>query len=445
MIEPFEFLEQLFHVAIERAQPKSLLAAHLPQAPVGRTVVLGAGKASVAMAMAFEEAWDRVNPHSPLSGVVVAPYGHLPQGFQSHASRIRVIQASHPVPDHASQEAAQTMLRLSKDLTPDDLVVVLISGGGSSLLCLPIDGLTLQDKQGVNKALLQSGASIDEMNTVRKHLSQIKGGRLLQALHPAQVLTLCISDVPGDDPQIIASGPTVPDQSTSKEAFDIVRRYAIKLPQAIELALSRGELETPKAEGLVNLRHEVRVIACPNDALNAAADHAKRLGIEPYILADDLQGESKDVALVHSSLARYAAQGRGPFKKPCVLLSGGETTVTLDPKSLLASSSTSSADSASTPRGGRSGEFCMALVKGLNATPGVWALAADTDGIDGSSSAAGARVGPHTLAKAQALGVSLNEYSSRHDSHGFFSALSDLVVTGPTLTNVNDFRAILIL
>ena len=446
MIEPFEFLEQLFQVAVERAAPATLLAAHLPVPPKGNTWVLGAGKASVSMAMAFEAAWDAAFPSAPLSGVVVAPYGHLPESFLAETSRIEVMQASHPVPDQRSIDAAQKMLGLAKRLTKDDLVVVLISGGGSSLLCLPIEGLTLEDKQGVNRALLQSGASIDEMNIVRKHLSQIKGGRLLQALQPAEVLTLCISDVPGDDPQIIASGPTVPDQSTSRQACDILQHYGIALPKAVKDALAVGELETPKAESFKHSRHQVRVIACPNDALHAAAAHAKRLGIEPYLLADDVQGESKDVAMVHASLARYAAQGMGPFKKPCVLLSGGETTVTIEPKSVSFRGEPCAEEGREVraARGGRAGEFCLALAKGLNATPGVWALAADTDGIDGSSSAAGARVGPHTLSKSKALGLNVNEHATRHDSHGFFSALSDLVVTGPTLTNVNDFRAILI-
>ena len=438
MIEPFEFLEQLFQVAIERSSPQSLVQAHLPHPPKGRTLVLGAGKASVSMAMALEEAWCRLHPSSPLSGMVVTPYGHVPAQFDRHHSRIEVIEASHPVPDTNSMRAAQTMLALAKGLSVEDLVVVLISGGGSSLLCLPIDGLTLEDKQAVNRALLQSGASIGEMNAVRKHLSQIKGGRLLQALQPARVLTLCISDVPGDDPQTIASGPSVADLSTSQEAFETLRRYGISLPQLTLGALGRGELETPKAHDFPASVGEVRIIACANDALNAAAEHAKRLGLEAYILADDIQGESKDVAMVHASLARYAQQGMGAFRKPCVLLSGGETTVTLGKPDSMPTG-------ASQGRGGRAGEFCLSLAKALNGAPGVWALVADTDGIDGSSNSAGARIGPHTLSKAAALGLWVNEYAQRHDSHGFFNALSDLVITGPTLTNVNDFRAILIL
>jgi len=347
------------------------------------------------------------------------------------------MQAAHPVPDMNSMLAAQSLLARAQGLGRDDLVVVLISGGGSSLLCCPIEGMTLNDKQSVNRALLQSGASIDEMNAVRKHLSQIKGGRLLQALQPAQVLTLCISDVPGDDPQTIASGPSVADLSTSHEAFEVLQRYRIEVPPSIRDALGRGELETPKPGDFSASLSPVRIIASARDALSAAAELAKREGIDAYILADDVQGESKDVALMHASLARFAANGLGAFKKPCVLLSGGETTVTLDKLG-------SSPAQEERGRGGRAGEFCLSLARALNGAPGIWALVADTDGIDGSSSAAGARVGPHTLSQASALGLNLNEYAQRHDAHGFFSALSDLVVTGPTLTNVNDFRAILI-
>ncbi len=437
MIEPFDFLEQLFQAAIERSSPQALMKTHLPPLPKGRTWVLGAGKASVSMAMAFEEAWNEAYPSSALSGLVVTPYGHLPKGFDPQRSRIEVMQAAHPVPDMNSMLAAQSLLARAQGLGRDDLVVVLISGGGSSLLCCPIEGMTLNDKQSVNRALLQSGASIDEMNAVRKHLSQIKGGRLLQALQPAQVLTLCISDVPGDDPQTIASGPSVADLSTSHEAFEVLQRYRIEVPPSIRDALRRGELETPKPGDFSASLSPVRIIASARDALNAAAELAKREGIDAYILADDVQGESKDVALMHASLARFAANGLGAFKKPCVLLSGGETTVTLDKLG-------SSPAQEERGRGGRAGEFCLSLARALNGAPGIWALVADTDGIDGSSSAAGARVGPHTLSQASALGLNLNEYAQRHDAHGFFSALSDLVVTGPTLTNVNDFRAILI-
>ena len=424
-------LRQLFDVAVQRARPLHNTAAHLPPPPQGKTVVIGAGKAGGAMAQAVEALWPA---EAPLSGLVVTRYHHTPARPQGLKQRIEVVEASHPVPDAAGLAAAQRILQCVQGLTQDDLVLCLISGGGSSLLTLPCEGLTLQDKQRINRQLLASGASILEMNTVRKHLSAIKGGRLAAACAPARVVTLTISDVPGDDVSVIASGPTVADASTCAQALEILQRYQIALPASVRAQLQSGALETPKPGAAAFTGHQVHLIATPQQSLEAAADAACALGLNAYILSDEIEGESREVGKVHAALARSTAQGRSSFKTPCVILSGGETTVTVKPP----------AEGQATGRGGRAGEFCLGLAQALQGQPGVWALAADTDGIDGVEDNAGALVAPDTLARAQALGLRLTEHLARNDAYGYFEALGDLVVTGPTHTNVNDFRAVLV-
>ena len=432
MNDPQTVLRHLYDVAVQRALPLHNTAAHLPKPPKGRTLVLGAGKAGGATAQAVEALW----PHdAPLSGLVVTRYGHTPQRPAGLPERIEVVEASHPVPDAAGLQAAERILGLTQGLTADDLVLCLISGGGSALLTLPAEGISLQDKQDINRQLLACGANIAEMNCVRKHLSRIKGGRLAAACAPARVVTLTISDVPGDDPSIIASGPTVPDASSCADALAILQRYAIDVPDAALQALRSGAWETPKPGSPVFNGHSVHMTATPQQSLEAAADAARAMGLNAYILSDEIEGESREVGKVHAALSRAAAKGQGPFVKPCVILSGGETTVTIKPQP------------AGTPRGrgGRAGEFCMGLAQALQGQPGVWALAADTDGIDGVEDNAGARVAPDTLARALALGHKVDAYLQRNDAYGYFEALGDLVVTGPTHTNVNDFRAMLVL
>ena len=432
--QPQEFLQTLFQAAVTRALPLHNTAAFLPPPPKGRTLVLGAGKAGGAMAQAVEALWPS---DAPLSGLVVTRYGHTPPRPAGLVARIEVVEAAHPVPDAAGLDAAQRILALTQGLTADDLVLCLISGGGSALLTLPAQGLSLQDKQRINQQLLESGAHIGEMNCVRKHLSRIKGGRLGAACAPARVVTLTISDVPGDDPSTIASGPTVADASTCTDALEILRRYGIEVPQAVHLALQEGTLETPKPGDSAFSGHGLHLIATPQQSLQAAADAARAAGIAAYILSDEIEGESREVAKVHAAMARAVAKGQGAFQKPCVILSGGETTVTIRPRAPGA---------ADTPkgRGGRAGEFCMGLAQALQGMDGVWALAADTDGIDGVEDNAGAQVAPDTLARAVALGLKITDHLQRNDAYGYFSALGDLVVTGPTHTNVNDFRAVLV-
>ena len=432
--DPLGFLTALFQVAIARALPLHNTAAHLPMPPdpaKGRTLVLGAGKAGGAMAQAVEALWPQ---DAPLSGLVVTRYGHTPPRPAGLPERIAVVEAAHPVPDAAGLKAAERILELTNDLTADDLVLCLISGGGSALLTLPADGISLKLKQDINRQLLASGANIAEMNCLRKHLSRIKGGRLAAACAPARVVTLTISDVPGDDPSIIASGPTVPDASTCADALAILQRYAIAVPPEVAHALRSGIWETPKPGSPVFTGHSVHMIATPQQSLQAAADAARAQGLNAYVLSDEIEGESREVAKVHAALARAAAKGLGPFQKPCVILSGGETTVTLKPQP------------AGTPqgRGGRAGEFCMGLAEALQGQLGVWALAADTDGIDGIEDNAGAQVTPDTLVRAAALGRKVADHLHRNDAYGFFEPLGDLVITGPTHTNVNDFRAILV-
>jgi hydroxypyruvate reductase len=440
--QPNEFLAALYQAAVLRALPLHNTAAYLPPPPKGRIIVLGAGKAGGAMAQAVEALWPA---DKPMSGLVVTRYGHTPPRPAGVPERIEVVEASHPVPDAAGLAAAERILALTQGLTADDLVLCLISGGGSALLTLPADGLTLEDKQRINKDLLNSGAGIGEMNCVRKHLSRIKGGRLAAACAPAQVVTLTISDVPGDDPSVIASGPTVPDVTTCADAWAILQRYKIEVPAAIEAALKAGTLETPKPSAAWT-KQPVHLIATPQQSLDAAAELARAAGLNAYVLSDELEGESREVGKVHAALARAAAKGQGPFKKPCVILSGGETTVTIRKTAQRAGDTEQSALPHARPgRGGRAGEFCLGLAVALQAQPNVWAIAADTDGIDGIEDNAGARVSPDTLARAEAAGVKAADCLDRNDAYGFFDAVGDLVVTGPTHTNVNDFRAMLVL
>jgi hydroxypyruvate reductase len=430
--QPRELLRALFDTAVARAQPAQVLSAYLPPPPRGRTLVLGAGKAAGAMVHALEAAWPA---DAPLSGLVVTRYKHTPPRPANLPQRIEIIEAAHPVPDNASEAAARRMLALTAGLTADDLVLCLISGGGSALLTLPAEGLTLADKQRINQQLLASGAGIHEMNTLRKHLSGIKGGRLAAACAPAQVVTLAISDVPGDDLSVIASGPTVGDASTCAEALAVAQRYGITLPPSVVHALQSGALETPKPADALFSQHAVHTIATPMQSLQAAAQAVRDAGLNAYVLSDEIEGESRDIGRMHGALARAVAQGHGAFTVPCVLLSGGETTVTLGTRQ----------PGAPPGRGGRAGEFCLGLAQALAGQPQVWGLAADTDGIDGVEDNAGCLVDPDTLARARRSGLSLADHLSRHDAYGFFSPLGDLVVTGPTHTNVNDFRAVLIL
>ncbi len=430
--QPRQFLQHLFQVAVRRALPLHNLAPHLPKPPKGRTIVIGAGKAGAAMAQAVEALWPA---DAPLTGLVITRYHHTPARAPDLAHRIEIVEAAHPVPDEAGLLASQRILTMVQGLSADDLVLCLISGGGSALLTLPAENLTLAQKQKINKDLLISGANIGEMNCVRKHLSRIKGGRLAAACAPAMVVTLTISDVPGDDPSVIASGPTVPDTTTCADALEILRRYQIELPSPIQSALQANALETPKPGDPAFAGHQVHMIATPQQSLEAAAQAARDAGLKAYILSDEMEGESREVGKVQAAMARAIARHAQPFDKPCVLLSGGETTVTARPLP----------EGQTRGKGGRAGEFCLGLALALQGQPGVFALAADTDGIDGMESNAGAWVEPTTLSRAAAHGMKIERYLDRNDAHGFFSALGDLVVTGPTYTNVNDFRALLIL
>ena len=429
---PTAFLRHLYDVAVQSAQPLQGLQAHLPAPPKGRTLVLGAGKAGGSMAQALEALWPA---DAPLSGLVVTRYDHIPPRPAGLRQRIEVVEAAHPVPDAAGLQAAERMLALTQGLTADDLVICLISGGGSALLTLPADGLTLAEKQRINKELLASGAAIGEMNCVRKHLSRIKGGRLAAACAPARVVTLAISDVPGDDPSVIASGPTVPDATTCADALEILARYRIDVPPPVRQALQSGALETPKPADGAFAGHSVHLVATPWQALEAAAAMARGAGLAAYILSDEMEGESREVGRVHAALARGVALRGQPFERPCVILSGGETTVTVRPRR----------EGAAPGRGGRAGEFCLGLAQALQGMDCVWALAADTDGIDGIEDNAGALVTPDTLARAAAAQRAVADHRDRHDAYGYFEALGDLVITGPTHTNVNDFRVLLVL
>ena len=412
------FLTGLFQAAVAAADPAACVPRHLPSAPSGRTLVVGAGKAAASMARAVEDHWP-----GELSGLVVTRYGHgVP------CRRIEVVEAAHPVPDEAGQIAAARMFAVVRELTSDDLVLALVSGGGSALLALPADGITLAEKQQMNRALLKSGASISEMNCVRKHLSAIKGGRLAAAAYPARLLTLVISDVPGDDPAVVASGPTVADATTCADALAILQHYRIAVPPPVDDLLRSGLGETPKPGDVCFAHCETRVIATAQGSLAAAAEAARAAGVTPLILGDAIEGEAREVAKVMAGMAKSCALHGVPARPPCVLLSGGETTVTVKGQG----------------RGGRNAEFLLALAVALDGAPGIHALAGDTDGIDGTEDNAGAVLTADTLARAHAAGLDARARLADNDGYGFFAALGDLVVTGPTRTNVNDFRAILI-
>ena len=409
--DPGILLRRLLDAALASAQPAQCVPPHLPEPPAGRTVVVGAGKAAATMARAVEDHWK-----GPLEGLVVTRYGH-----RVPTERIEVVEAAHPVPDAGGREAAARILSLAEGLSADDLALCLISGGGSALLTLPTPGIELADKQAVTGALLRSGAAIGEINCVRKHLSAIKGGRLGAACQPARVVSLLISDVPGDDPAVIGSGPTVPDPTTFADALAVLQKYGIAEPATLIRHLASGAEETPKAGDPRLADAEIRIVATPAMALSAAAEAAREAGYEPVILGDALEGEARGLAREHARLARDAAPGT-------VLLSGGEATVTVT----------------GTGRGGPNAEYALALALALDGAPGIFATACDTDGIDGTEDNAGALVTPDTLARARQAGEDAAARLVANDAYGFFARLGDLVMTGPTLTNVNDFRAILV-
>jgi hydroxypyruvate reductase len=417
-MNPREILRHLFDAAIAAADPALCVPPHVPPDDGGRLIVIGAGKASAAMARAVEEHWS-----GPLDGLVVTRYGHgVP------CQRVEIVEAAHPVPDAAGEAAAARILGKISGLTATDRVLALISGGGSALLAAPAAGITLAEKRTITKALLRSGASIGEINCVRKHLSAIKGGRLAAAAWPAQILTLAISDVPGDDPAVIASGSTVGDPTTAVDALKVLDFHGIAIPDALRTRLVSGELETPKPGDPRLAKSEFRLIASPRQMLEAAAAAASRLGVTPLILGDAIEGEARELGKALAGMAISCGRHGFPAKKPCVLLSGGETTVTLKGEG----------------RGGRNTELLLGVALALDGAPGIHALAADTDGIDGSEDNAGAFVGPDTLGRAHALGVDPRQRLAGNDAWGFFAELDDLLVTGPTRTNVNDFRALLV-
>lgn len=424
MIEdPRAFLKRLYEAAVAAADPAKVMADHLPPVVAGRTVVVGAGKASAAMAAAFEDAWIRAG-RGPLSGLVVTRYGHA-----HPCEHIEIVEAAHPVPDEKGAAAAGRILDLVKDLGPDDQVVALISGGGSSLLSLPPDSIGREAKRAVNRILLASGASIHEMNCVRKHLSLIKGGRLARAAHPARVHSLVISDIPGDDPALVASGPTIPDGTTRADALAIVERYRMELPAEALAWLGTPAAEAPKPDDPDFAGDTHAVIAAAQMSLDAAAAVVREAGLAAHVLSDSIEGEARDVGEVHAGIVRQVV-GRGqPFQRPCVILSGGETTVTVRNKG---------------GHGGRNVEFLLAFAIGIAGLPGVHGLAADTDGIDGTEDNAGAFCDGTTAARLFSSGTNPKSWLANNDAYTAFGTVGDLLVTGPTRTNVNDFRAILI-
>ena len=412
-------LRGLFDTGLKAADPAIWVPPHLPSPPAGRTIVIAAGKAAASMARAVEDHWP-----GELEGIAVTRYGHgMP------CSKIEVIEASHPVPDDRGEIAARKLMQTVTGLGPDDLVLCLISGGGSALLGLPAVGLTLDQKKAVNRALLASGAPIGEMNTVRKHLSAIKGGRLAQAAHPARVVTLGISDVPGDDPSVIASGPTVADATTLADALRVIEKYGIDIPDAVRAHLQKPESETPKPGDEVFERNEYVLIARPADMVAAVAEAGRRMGYDVVSLGADIEGEAREVGAEHARQALKIAAGMKPGDKPVLVVSGGETTVTVDSEG---------------GRGGRDCEYLLSLAVGLGGHPRVFALACDTDGIDGSEDNAGAMIDPATLSRASEKGLDAEDFLARHDSYSLFEATGDLIVTGPTRTNVNDLRLVLV-
>ncbi len=416
-----QLLREMFDAAIAASSADGAVPANLPPPPKGRTVVVGAGKAAASMARAVEANWPA---DKPLAGLVVTRYGHGVEPLK----RIEVVEAAHPVPDAAGQKAARRILDLVKDLGPDDLALCLISGGGSALLSAPAPGIALADKQALNKALLKSGANIHDINCVRKHLSAIKGGRLALAAAPARIVSLIISDVPGDDPSVIASGPTTPDATTLADAKAVLERYGIVPPPSVQAVLDDAKAETPKPGDPAFARSETRIIAAPQASLEAAAEAAARAGYRPLILGDALEGEAREVGKVMAGIARQVGVHGQPAPAPCVLISGGETTVTVK----------------GAGRGGRNVEFLLAMAVELDGRPRIFAIAGDTDGVDGAEEVAGAVITPDSLERARRLGLNARAMLADNDAHAFFRALGDEVVTGPTLTNVNDFRAVLV-
>jgi glycerate 2-kinase len=411
-------LTSMFDAAIEAADPLASLKAHLPEKPKGRTVVIGAGKGAAQMAAAFEQLWD-----GPLSGVIVTRYG-----YAAPCQHVKVLEASHPVPDEAGLVASAALFETVRDLSADDLVVALVCGGGSSLLPSPPEGLTLADEQALNEALLASGAPIGAMNAIRKHCSTIKGGRLAKAAYPARVVSLVVSDVPGDDPAQVASGPTVPDDVTLEEALALVESLRIELPEAIKTHLAKESARAPDPSDEAFARNEVTVVASAGISLDAAAGVGRNAGYSVAILSDAIEGEARDIGLMHAAIARQVAEKNAPFQKPAIILSGGETTVTLRAKG----------------RGGRNTEFLLSFANAIEGAQGISALAADTDGIDGSEDNAGAFADGQSAARIRKGGVDPKAALSGNDAWGAFEAAGDLFVPGPTGTNVNDFRAILI-
>jgi hydroxypyruvate reductase len=417
-VDPKSFLTSVFEAAVAAADPQKTIRAHLPAKPKGRTVVVGAGKGAAQMAAAFEKAWD-----GPLQGVVVTRYG-----YGAATSRIEVIEAAHPVPDENGLKAARRLLETVSGLGEDDLVVALVCGGGSALLPAPAPGLTLADEIAVNEALLASGAPISAMNAIRKHVSTIKGGRLAAAAWPARVVSLIVSDIPGDIPALVASGPTVPDEAGRAEALAAVAAYGMKLPDAVMAHIETPASEAPKPADEKFARNEVHLIASAAVSLEAAAAEAKRQGIEAVILSDAIEGEAREVGAVHAAIAREVAARNRPFRKPVLILSGGETTVTLKAKG----------------KGGRNSEFLLAFAIGIDGVEGIHALAADTDGIDGSEDNAGAFCDGTTVSRMRAAGVDAKAMLNNNNAWTAFDAVGDLFVPGPTGTNVNDLRAILV-
>lgn len=418
--EPRSLFEALFAATVAAADPELTIRQFLPVKPKGRTIVIGAGKGSAQMARAFEQAWD-----GPVDGLVVTRYG-----YGTQCERIEVIEAAHPVPDEAGQVASQRLFESVASLTADDLVVALISGGGSALLPAPPEGMSLGDEIAVNKALLASGAPISAMNTVRKHLSVIKGGRLALAAHPARVVSLVVSDIPGDNPAFVASGPTVPDSATRQDALAIVRDWRLDLPEAAMRHLGTDGADAPSPDDPRFVGHEVHVIASAARSLEAAATEARRHGLEAVILSDSIEGEARDVAGVHAAIAREIATRDRPFRKPVLLLSGGETTVTIRGEG---------------GKGGRNSEFLLAFALAVDGVEGIHAFAADTDGIDGSEDNAGAFADFSSAARMRAAGFDPRAALARNDAWTAFNAVGDLFVPGPTGTNVNDLRAVLVL
>lgn len=417
--EPKPFFESLFRAAVAAADPRQIIPAFLPDRPKGRTIVIGAGKGAAQMARAFEETWD-----SPLEGVVVTRYG-----YGAPTKRVEVIEAAHPVPDAAGLEGARRLLSFVENLSEDDLVVALVCGGGSALLPAPPAGLCLEDEIAVNEVLLASGAPISAMNTVRKHLSAIKGGRLAAASHPARVVSLIVSDIPGDNPALVSSGPTVPDNATRQDALAVVEAYGLKLPEAALRHLQSPVAEAPRPDDPRFGRNEVHVIASAARSLEAAAAEAERQGVKAVILSDAIEGEAREVGSVHAAIAREVALRDRPFARPVLMLSGGETTVTIRQQG---------------GRGGRNTEFLLSLALGIEGVEGISAFAADTDGIDGSEDNAGAFAGDTSALRLRKAGHDPKALLARHDAWGAFDALGDLFVPGPTGTNVNDLRVVLI-